>query len=118
MATRAAFRSWVKMFADDPQHAFPGQGQMKPGPSKDGAEDVREFASTAADEAGSSSLLPAGGSACRADAREHHECGADRAAAFSAKVELKWIERMRDSRALTITPAGRRSLMETFALSI
>jgi transposase-like protein len=23
-------RSWVKMFADDPQHAFPGQGHMKP----------------------------------------------------------------------------------------
>jgi len=23
-------RSWVKQLADDPQHAFPGQGQMKP----------------------------------------------------------------------------------------
>jgi transposase-like protein len=23
-------RSWVKAFADDPQQAFPGQGQMKP----------------------------------------------------------------------------------------
>ena len=23
-------RKWVKDFADDPQHAFPGQGQMKP----------------------------------------------------------------------------------------
>jgi putative transposase len=23
-------RGWVKKFADDPQHAFPGQGQMKP----------------------------------------------------------------------------------------
>jgi hypothetical protein len=23
-------RSWVKEFAGDPQHAFPGQGQMKP----------------------------------------------------------------------------------------
>ena len=23
-------RNWVKGFADDPQHAFPGQGQMKP----------------------------------------------------------------------------------------
>jgi transposase-like protein len=23
-------RGWVKSFADDPQHAFPGQGQMKP----------------------------------------------------------------------------------------
>ena len=23
-------RDWVKQFADDPQHSFPGQGQMKP----------------------------------------------------------------------------------------
>ena len=23
-------RNWVKAFADDPQHAFPGPGQMKP----------------------------------------------------------------------------------------
>ncbi len=23
-------RNWVKQFADDPQHAFPGQGQTKP----------------------------------------------------------------------------------------
>ena len=23
-------REWVKNLADDPQHAFPGQGQMKP----------------------------------------------------------------------------------------
>jgi transposase len=23
-------RNWVKAFADDPQHAFPGNGQMKP----------------------------------------------------------------------------------------
>ena len=23
-------RDWVKKFADDPQHAFPGQGQMRP----------------------------------------------------------------------------------------
>ena len=23
-------RDWVKKFADDPQHAFPGNGQMKP----------------------------------------------------------------------------------------
>ena len=23
-------RNWVKAFADDPQHTFPGQGQMKP----------------------------------------------------------------------------------------
>jgi len=24
-------RDWVKKFADDPQYAFPGEGQMKPG---------------------------------------------------------------------------------------
>ena len=24
------FRDWVKQFSDDPQHAFPGHGQMKP----------------------------------------------------------------------------------------
>jgi transposase len=23
-------RNWVKAFADDPQHSFPGHGQMKP----------------------------------------------------------------------------------------
>jgi len=27
---QSQLRSWVNMFADDPQHAFPGQGQMKP----------------------------------------------------------------------------------------
>ena len=27
---QSQLRSWVKRFADDPQHAFPGQGQMKP----------------------------------------------------------------------------------------
>jgi hypothetical protein len=32
--------------------------------------------------------------------------------------ELKWIERVRDSRALTITPAGRRGLMQVFSLSL
>jgi transposase len=25
-----ASRDWVKKFAEDPQHAFPGHGQMKP----------------------------------------------------------------------------------------
>jgi transposase-like protein len=25
-------RDWVKKFADDPEHAFPGHGQMKPEP--------------------------------------------------------------------------------------
>jgi transposase-like protein len=27
---QSQLRSWVRMFAGDPQHAFPGQGQMKP----------------------------------------------------------------------------------------
>ena len=27
---RSQLRGWVKSLADDPQHAFPGQGQMKP----------------------------------------------------------------------------------------
>src|SRR4029079_7805164 len=26
---QSQLRGWVKRFADDPQHAFPGQGQMK-----------------------------------------------------------------------------------------
>ena len=27
---QSQLRGWVKSFGDDPQHAFPGQGQMKP----------------------------------------------------------------------------------------
>ncbi len=27
---QSQLRDWVKKFAGDPQHAFPGQGQMKP----------------------------------------------------------------------------------------
>ena len=27
---QSQLRTWVKALADDPQHAFPGQGQMKP----------------------------------------------------------------------------------------
>ena len=27
---QSVLRTWAKSFADDPQHAFPGQGQMKP----------------------------------------------------------------------------------------
>ena len=27
---QSQLRGWVKQLADDPQHAFPGQGQMKP----------------------------------------------------------------------------------------
>jgi transposase len=27
---QTVLRNWVKGFADDPQHSFPGHGQMKP----------------------------------------------------------------------------------------
>ncbi len=50
--------------------------------------------------------------------RRPHIGGAVGAALAQRCFELKWIERMRDGRALTITPAGRRGLMEHFALSI
>lgn len=50
--------------------------------------------------------------------RRPHIGGAVGAALAKRCFELKWIERQRDSRALTITPAGRRGLMEFFALSI
>ena len=32
--------------------------------------------------------------------------------------DLRWLQRMRDSRALIITPAGRRGLSDTFGLSL
>jgi DNA-binding transcriptional ArsR family regulator len=32
--------------------------------------------------------------------------------------DLHWLQRMRDGRALTVTPAGRRGLSETFGLSL
>jgi DNA-binding transcriptional ArsR family regulator len=50
--------------------------------------------------------------------RRPHIGGAVGAALASRCFELKWIERMRDSRAIAITPAGRRGLMEILALSI
>ncbi len=50
--------------------------------------------------------------------RRPHIGGAVGAALAQRCFELKWIERMRDSRALRITPAGRRGLMEHFALSL
>jgi DNA-binding transcriptional ArsR family regulator len=50
--------------------------------------------------------------------RRPHIGGAVGAALANRCFELKWIERRRDSRALTITPAGRRALMETFSLTI
>src|SRR5262249_4538947 len=50
--------------------------------------------------------------------RRSHIGGAVGAALANRCFELKWIEHMRDSRALTVTPAGRRGLMEIFELSI
>ncbi len=49
--------------------------------------------------------------------RRSHIGGAVGAALAQRCFELKWIERVRDSRALNITPAGRRGLIEFFALS-
>jgi len=50
--------------------------------------------------------------------RRPHIGGAVGAALARRCFELKWIERVRDSRALTVTPAGRDGLMEFFALSV
>jgi DNA-binding transcriptional ArsR family regulator len=50
--------------------------------------------------------------------RRSHIGGAVGAALAERLIVLKWIERVRDSRALTITPAGRRGLAEFFDLSI
>jgi DNA-binding transcriptional ArsR family regulator len=50
--------------------------------------------------------------------RRSHIGGAVGAALAQRCFELKWIERVRDNRALTITAAGRRGLLEFFALSV
>jgi DNA-binding transcriptional ArsR family regulator len=50
--------------------------------------------------------------------RRPHIGGAVGAALASRCFELKWIERARDCRALTTTSAGRREMMEIFALSV
>jgi DNA-binding transcriptional ArsR family regulator len=50
--------------------------------------------------------------------RRPHIGGSVGAALASRCFELKWIERLRDSRALAITHAGRRGLSEVFGLSI
>ncbi len=50
--------------------------------------------------------------------RRPHIGGAVGAAIASRCFELKWIERVGDSRALTITPAGRRGLMGAFGLAL
>jgi DNA-binding transcriptional ArsR family regulator len=44
--------------------------------------------------------------------------GAVGAALASRCFDMRWFERMRDSRALVITPAGRRGLAEVFGLSL
>jgi hypothetical protein len=49
--------------------------------------------------------------------RRPHIGGAVGAALARRCFELKWIERIRDTRALSITPAGHRGLMEFFDLS-
>jgi DNA-binding transcriptional ArsR family regulator len=50
--------------------------------------------------------------------RRAHIGGAVGAAFAQRCFDLKWIERIRDTRALTVTSAGRRGLMESLALSI
>jgi len=50
--------------------------------------------------------------------RRPHIGGAVGAALAKRCFELKWIEQLRDSRALAITPAGRRGLVEVFGLSV
>jgi DNA-binding transcriptional ArsR family regulator len=50
--------------------------------------------------------------------RRSHIGGAVGAALARRLIDLKWIERVRDSRALTITSAGRRGLSEFFDLSL
>ncbi len=48
--------------------------------------------------------------------RRHHLGGALGAALAARCVELAWIERIRDSRAVSITAAGRRGLAEVFGI--
>jgi hypothetical protein len=50
--------------------------------------------------------------------RRPHIGGAVGAALAKRCFELKWLEQVRDSRALAITSAGRRGLLEAFGLSV
>jgi DNA-binding transcriptional ArsR family regulator len=50
--------------------------------------------------------------------RRPHIGGAVGAALASRCFEMHWVERVRDSRALSITAAGRRGLAETFGLRL
>ena len=50
--------------------------------------------------------------------RRWHLAGAAGAALFARCLELKWIERRRDTRALTITAAGTRGFARTFGVRL
>jgi len=50
--------------------------------------------------------------------RRAHIGGAVGAAVAKRCFDLQWIEQVRDSRALTITPAGHRGLVDAFGLSV
>jgi DNA-binding transcriptional ArsR family regulator len=50
--------------------------------------------------------------------RRQHIGGAVGAALAQRCFELRWVQRDRDGRAVTVTPAGRRALLEHFSLSI
>jgi DNA-binding transcriptional ArsR family regulator len=50
--------------------------------------------------------------------RRPHIGGAVGAAVARRCLDLRWVERMRDHRALVVTPAGRRGFQESFDLSI
>ncbi len=50
--------------------------------------------------------------------RRPHIGGAVGAALAQRCLDLHWVERVRDHRALRITPAGRRGFLEFFALSV
>jgi DNA-binding transcriptional ArsR family regulator len=50
--------------------------------------------------------------------RRPHIGGAVGAALAQRCLDLRWVARVRDHRALTITPAGRRGFQEFFALSV
>jgi len=50
--------------------------------------------------------------------RRPHIGGAVGAALAQRCFDLKWVERIHDQRALVITPAGRRGLLETLGISL
>ena len=50
--------------------------------------------------------------------RRPHLAGAVGAAIAQRLLHLKWIDRVRDSRALVITPMGRRNIEQTFDLTL